>query len=111
MHIQCLKNGTSGMTLSGCSKDEMSYIEQYRTSYKALLADFADVNQELSIWSIACSNHVYAYFNSFYDSPKQKVPAESGKTEREVVALFVFSEERTITLDPAGWPSNIGCAF
>ena len=62
MKIPCLKEGVSGFTLSNCSKDEMDYIEKYRASYRQLLSKFFVYNQELSLWSIACSNHVYAAF-------------------------------------------------
>ena len=33
LRIPCLKNGTSGLTLSECSDTEMKYIEKYRASF------------------------------------------------------------------------------
>lgn len=42
------------------SKAEMNYIEKYRAFYRQTLAKFLTVNPESRIWSIACSNHVYA---------------------------------------------------
>ncbi len=58
--FNCLKKGVSGETLNSCSKAEMNYIEKYRAFYRQTLAKFLTVNPESSIWSIACSNHVYA---------------------------------------------------
>lgn len=37
---KCLKNGTSGMTLSGCNRTQMSYIEKYRDLYMQLETKF-----------------------------------------------------------------------
>jgi hypothetical protein len=63
----------------------MEYIEAYRSTYKEVLNNFRGVNQDLSVWSISCSNHVYAFYDNFYDSPYQKIPTNSGKTVREAI--------------------------
>ena len=34
MRIPCLKQGVSGFTLSGCSKEQLTYIEKYRAAYR-----------------------------------------------------------------------------
>ena len=65
LNIHCLRNGKSGVTLSNCNTSQMQYIESYRSHYKevlnkGVLNKFMAVNQELSIWSIVCSSHVYA---------------------------------------------------
>lgn len=64
--IRCLMNGTSGYTLANCSLEELQYIEKYRSTYKTALSRFEMLNDGLSLWSIACSNHVYAFFDQFY---------------------------------------------
>lgn len=67
-------------------------------------------NPEASIWSIACSNHVYACINLFYDSDLQRVPAVVGHTVRAAVEAFVFSNQRVLSYDLQAWPANVGCA-
>jgi hypothetical protein len=67
-------------------------------------------NPGAGIWSIACSNHVYACINLFYDSDFQKVPAVVGHTVRAAVEAFVFSNERVVNYDVQSWPANVGCA-
>jgi len=58
--VGCLKNGISGQTLNSCNTTEIAFIEQYRSFYFETLLKFAAANPQLSIWSIACSTHVYA---------------------------------------------------
>ena len=65
----CLKLGLSGYTLSHCNKTQMTQIEKYRSFYREMMAKFLVLNNQLSLWSIACSNHVYACLTLFYDSP------------------------------------------
>jgi hypothetical protein len=76
--------------LSGCNASELALIEQYRRSYKKTLNNFIEVNQELSVWSIACSNHVYAFEDAFYDNPHERIPAQTGKSVRDMVEEFVL---------------------
>ena len=111
LKIKCLKNGTSGETLSKCNKTELDYIEKYRAAYKQTLNKFVAINPDLSIWSIACSKHVYACYKDFYDSPHQKIPANTGKTVRDAVEEFVFHGTKNVLFDAEGWPSNTGCAM
>lgn len=82
----------------------------YRSSYKATLRNFMAVNSDLSVWSIACSQHVYAFYDDFYDSPKQKIPTTNGKTVREAVEAFVLYDQKSINIDEVAWPGNTGCA-
>ena len=55
-------------------------------------------NPEVSIWSISCSNHVYACRDEFYNDPHQKIPASTGKTVKDVVEEFVKYGTPTINL-------------
>lgn len=109
--FNCLKSAQAGgATLSHCSKTEINYIEKYRTEYRETLAKFLVMNPESSIWSIACSNHVYACLNAFYDSPFQKIPTTIGLTLKDAIEQFVFEDKRVLSFDAKGWPSNTGCA-
>ena len=105
-----MKDGVSGQTLTGCSKKQMEYIEKYRSAYKELLKKWSMANTELSIWSIACSEHVYAAYRYLYDSPHQKIPALTGKTVKDAINMYVLEDKRVIFEDQEGWPSNTGCA-
>lgn len=96
LRIKCLSNGTSGFTLASCTFDQLQQIEQYRTFYKQTLAGFRAANPALSIWSIACSNHVYAFFDQFYNSPSQRIPAVTGRTVKDVVEEYVLAEHQVI---------------
>jgi hypothetical protein len=111
LKIKCLSKGTSGETLKNCNDTQMAYIEEYRASYKETLGKFIESNPELSVWSIACSQHVYACENAIYDSPHQKIPTATGKTVRNVVEDFVLRGIKSITFDAQPWPSNSGCAM
>lgn len=75
-----------------------------------LLGKFQAFNPELSVWSIACSQHVYACYKQFYDSIHQKVPTTVGQTVRNVVEDYVLRDKKSIVLDSQGWPANSGCA-
>ena len=88
----------------------MDYIEDYRQAYRDLLYRWITKNQYVSVWSIACSQHVYAAYNDFYDSPHQKIPALTGKTVKDAINSYVFENKLTIIYDEDGWPSNTGCA-
>ena len=68
------------------------------------------LNDQLSIWSIACSNHVYASLALFYDSPFQKIPEATGITVRQAVETYVLQDKRVVSYDLKGWPSNEVCA-
>jgi O-palmitoleoyl-L-serine hydrolase len=111
VQLDCLKDGVSGFTLSGCNASELALIEQYRSNYKKTLNNFLEANQELSVWSIACSNHVYAFEDVFYDNPHERIPAQTGKTVRDMVEEFVLQGTKNIVIDAEGWPSNTGCAM
>ena len=73
------------MTLSGCSKTQLSYIQKYRDQYMQVITKMFVINDDYSFWSIACSNHVYACLNDYYDNEKQKVPTTSGFTVRAAI--------------------------
>lgn len=75
------------------------------------LSNFRAVNPDLSVWTIACSQHVYAFFDSFYDVPEQRIPAKTGMTVREAVEAFVLYDQKVVLIDEAGWPANSGCAY
>jgi len=62
LNLSCIKNGTSGQTIKDCNETEIAYIEQYRKAYMFTLNNFRNFNDELSVWSIACAEHVYACF-------------------------------------------------
>ena len=68
------------------------------------------INDDYSFWSIACSNHVYACLNDFYDSSNQKVPGKNGFTVHDAIEAFVFKNQRVLAVDTSGWPANSGCA-
>lgn len=88
----------------------MAYIEKYRTSYLKTVNNFLEINQELSVWSISCAQHVYACWKGFYDDPMQKIPTTTGKTVKDVVEAFVLRDERSVVIDEVAWPGNTGCA-
>ena len=75
------------------------------------LTIYLTLNQELSIWSIACSNHVYAAYQAFYNNPHQKIPTQTGKTVKDVIDEFVLEGKQNAIYDKNGWPSNTGCAL
>ena len=88
----------------------MKHIEKYRGSYRQTVQKFLSVNNELSVWSISCSQHVYAYYEGFYDRPHQKIRTTTGKTVRDVIEAFVLRDERNVIIDEIAWPGNSGCA-
>ena len=96
--------------MAKCNQTELDYIETYRSEYKELLKKFQAVKPDLNAWSIACSNHVYAAYNAFYNNPKQKIPTSVGKTVKSAVEEFVLSDTKSFLTDTEGWPSNTGCA-
>jgi hypothetical protein len=75
-----------------------------------MMGKFLVLNNQLSLWSIACSGHVYACLLPFYDSPLEKIPAAIGKTVKAAVEEFVHEDKRVVVFDEKGWPSNVGCA-
>jgi hypothetical protein len=86
LDVKCLKNSiVGGQTLSSCTAKEITHIEAYRTLYKNEMTKFLTANPDASIWSIACSNHVYACINVFYSSDFQRVPEIIGKTVRTAI--------------------------
>lgn len=42
--------------------------------YQKVMEDILKIGNNDSCWSIACSNHVYACLDVFYDSPLQLIP-------------------------------------
>ena len=111
LEIECLKNAVvGGHTLSSCTSEEVAYIEAYRSAYKDAMAKLLTANPRASIWSIACSNHVYACIDGFYSSDFQRVPELIGKTVRTAVEAFVLDNERVVSYDFEPWPANKGCA-
>ena len=66
------------------------------------LGKFQAFNSELSIWSIACSQHVYACYKDFYDSVHQKVPTTVGQTVKNVVESYVLNDKKSIVFDSQG---------
>jgi hypothetical protein len=90
LNINCLKNGATGKTLSGCNTTQIANIEQYRKIFLNFVTNFMHFSKN-NVWSIACSQHVYAVWGEFYDSPLQKIPESSGSTVRAAVEKFVFS--------------------
>ena len=59
LDTNCLKNGTSGYTLEGCSDNQKANIEVYRKNYLNFITNFMHFSKN-NIWTIACSQHVYA---------------------------------------------------
>ena len=111
LEVKCLKAAAvGGATLSSCSTREIQHIEAYRTLYKNAMTKLMTVNPNASIWSIACSNHVYACLNIFYSSDFQKVPEIVGSTVKSAVEAFVLGNERVVKYDLEAWPANKGCA-
>ena len=72
---------------------------------------FKAVNPDLSVWSISCSNHVYACKKDFYNYPLEKIPTTNGKTVKDVVEEYVWHGAKVDVRDRDGWPSNTGCAY
>lgn len=84
LKISCLKNGTTEYTLSGCSSEELNFIEDYRRKYKAFM-EFYMMNTRSSCWSIGCSQHGYSYTKEYFNSDTERVPARSGMTIKEAI--------------------------
>ena len=61
----------------------MQAIENYRAKYMDLVNKIR--TKDRGIWSIACSKHVYAPYNNFYDSDSQRVPQKTGKTVKDAI--------------------------
>lgn len=66
LDIDCLKDGKSGKSLADCNTSEISNIEVYRRLYLNFLSQFVQFSKN-GVWTISCSTHVYAVYNSFYD--------------------------------------------
>lgn len=64
-----------------------------------------------NIWSIACSNHVYACLDNFYDVNEQRVPGNIGNKVRDAIRKFVFDKTRIVDIDAEAWPANNPCAY
>lgn len=101
---------TGGQTLSGCSSRQITHIESYRSLYRDTMAKFLAANPEASIWSIACSNHVYACLNVFYNSEFQRVPEVVGSTVKQAVEAFMLEKKRVVSYDLNPWPANSPCS-
>ena len=109
LDIKCITNGTQGQTLAACTPADLANIEVYRKAYLAFVNNFMLFSKN-SVWTIACSHHVYGVWGEFYDSAAQKVPESSGMTVREAVERFVLGGERVNRQDAGPWPANSGCA-
>lgn len=109
LDIDCFKNGTSGMTLDGCSPSQLANIEVYRKAYLNFITNFMHFSKN-NVWTIACAQHVYAVWGEFYDTPAQRVPGQTGLTVREAVEKFVLEGERINLVDQGPWPNNTACA-
>jgi hypothetical protein len=48
---------------------------------------------------------------SFYNSPLQQVPMNSGNTMKSAVEGFVFDNKRIVNIDLLSWPANAPCAY
>ena len=68
LDIPCPKKGVSGMTLTDCNSSQMANIEVYRKSYLNFITNFLHLSKN-SVWTISCSEHVYAVWGEFYDVP------------------------------------------
>ena len=62
----------------------MSYIEQYRKQYLDALNNYIR-HPNRGVWSIACSTHVYASHEEYYDTADQKVPGKTGLTVKDAI--------------------------
>ncbi len=65
---------------------------------------------EKGTWSLACAKHCYLS-GSEYNSPYQKIPANTGMTAEQAVYQFVVGEKNDWWADYAPWPSNAPCAY
>jgi hypothetical protein len=77
------------------------------------LSDFLKIEKN-SVWTISCSNHVYASSDNFYDVKEERVPGNTGVTIRQSVLKFIFENgngTRVIDIDPVAWPANNLCAY
>jgi hypothetical protein len=61
-----------------------------------------------SLWSIACSQHVYAIYKDIYNSTNQQV---YGTTVSDAISLFTFNDWNGYAFNVEGWPSNNACAY
>jgi hypothetical protein len=64
---KCLTDGKQGKSLASCSPSELSNIEVYRKLYLNFISYFIQLTRN-GVWSISCSQHVYASFSEFYNS-------------------------------------------
>lgn len=90
---------------------EMNHIENYRSGLKNVMRSFTEANPNSSVWSIACSNHVYACLDPYYNTDSYRVPAVNGTTIKNVLEAFVLKDERNIETDEDTWPNNQACAY
>ena len=59
LDIHCLTNATTGKSLKNCNANEMANIEEYRKVYLSFVKSYLLFSKN-NIWTIACSQHVYA---------------------------------------------------
>lgn len=70
----------------------MKAIEEYKAAFFEVLSrKYLQTSEKNSLWAIACSGHGFGASDTHYDSAKEKVPELNGKTAKEAVEKFVFS--------------------
>lgn len=74
--------------------------------------DVLGLSNKNSLWSIACSSHVYACLRTTYQSSLHRVPEINGARVRDIVEGFVVKEQdRLVAMDLLPWPNNHPCAI
>jgi hypothetical protein len=70
----------------------MRAIEAYKSTFLEVLSQkYLQASEKNSLWAIACSGHGFGASDSHYENAKEKVPELNGKTARDAVEKFVFS--------------------
>lgn len=78
--------------------------------YQKVMEDILKIGNNDSCWSIACSNHVYACLDVFYDSPLQLIPELVGSSVKKAIEAFVLEDRRVVDTDVLPWPKNVPCS-
>lgn len=87
----------------------MSAIETYRKQYLDFVYNFMQFSYN-SIWTVSCSAHVYAVYETLYNANEQRVPESTGLTIKDAIERFVFKGERIAQIDSVAWPNNKACS-